>query len=325
MAVATRQAGRIQKIAITQKIENSERQMIVGQTPHGRSALVEGKFISHSMDSEFSIHAAQCLELEDSNVISMAPASIIITVLLKGELDFGYDDLSFSIDGNKEGQVAIVNLSQPASFRRRIIKDNNVTKLNLMLSHHWLKKRISGQCSLSDFMSVHKNHLQLSVNQDVKQMVEKVLLFDKVESFSEQIAIESLSFQLIEALMGQIDLHKLPLTNKPSDTVDVTSIEDIVCFIEANLSESHSAQSLATRFAMSTSNLQRKFKLQLGITLNSYIRTRRLNVAKQHLQRGLVSVTEAAYEAGYNHPANFTNAFKKEFGVPPLDIVSDTL
>lgn len=50
---------------------------------------------------------------------------------------------------------------------------------------------------------------------------------------------------------------------------------------------------------------------------DGYIRHRRLNIARQHLERGLVSITEAAYEAGYQHPSNFTNAFKKAFGVPP--------
>ena len=68
---------------------------------------------------------------------------------------------------------------------------------------------------------------------------------------------------------------------------------------------------------MSISNLQRHFKQSYNLTINGYIRHRRLNIARQHLERGLVSITEAAYETGYQHPSNFTNAFKKAFGVPP--------
>ena len=44
---------------------------------------------------------------------------------------------------------------------------------------------------------------------------------------------------------------------------------------------------------MSASNLQRKFKQELGLTVNSYIRYRRLEIAKYHLEQGLMSVTEA--------------------------------
>ncbi|KQB08598.1 hypothetical protein XV94_13605 [Vibrio metoecus] len=43
----------------------------------------------------------------------------------------------------------------------------------------------------------------------------------------------------------------------------------------------------------------------------------RLQLARQQLERGLVSITEAAYEAGYLHPSNFTAAFKKAFGISP--------
>jgi AraC-like DNA-binding protein len=35
-----------------------------------------------------------------------------------------------------------------------------------------------------------------------------------------------------------------------------------------------------------------------------------------------MSITEAAYEAGYHHPSNFTSAFKKVFGVAPHEVVN---
>ncbi|QTG98088.1 helix-turn-helix transcriptional regulator, partial [Vibrio furnissii] len=66
-----------------------------------------------------------------------------------------------------------------------------------------------------------------------------------------------------------------------------------------------------------TSNLQRRFKQQMGMTVANYVRQRRLNNARQQLERGYVTITEAAYEAGYHHPSNFTAAFKKAFGESP--------
>ena len=97
-------------------------------------------------------------------------------------------------------------------------------------------------------------------------------------------------------------------------------IEDIISYIEINLDQPLSLESIARRFSMSVSNLQRRFKQSYNLTINGYIRHRRLDIARLHLERGLVSITEAAYEAGYQHPSNFTNAFKKAFGVPPHEL-----
>ena len=88
-------------------------------------------------------------------------------------------------------------------------------------------------------------------------------------------------------------------------------------YIENNLSQPLCLEKIAQKFSMSISNLQRKFKQELGLTVKNYIRYRRLEIAKYHLEQGLISVTEASYEAGYHHPANFTHAFKKTFGHPP--------
>jgi AraC-like DNA-binding protein len=101
-------------------------------------------------------------------------------------------------------------------------------------------------------------------------------------------------------------------------------IEAVICFIEIHLDQELSLKMLAEHFSMSVSNIQRRFKQSYNMTINGYIRLRRLEIARQHLERGLVSITEAAYEAGYQHPSNFTNAFKKTFGVPPQDIAIKT-
>lgn len=95
-------------------------------------------------------------------------------------------------------------------------------------------------------------------------------------------------------------------------------------YIEANLDQALSVSHLAKFSAMSISSLQHKFKNSLGISVLSYIRRRRLNIAKQQLEAGLMSISEAAYNAGYRHPSNFTSAFKKAFGMPPQHLTLKT-
>ncbi|KOO15769.1 AraC family transcriptional regulator [Vibrio xuii] len=314
--------SRLRKIAITQKIEESERQLIVGETTQGKSALVEGRFLSHRIGNEVTIHGCQSNELQNSNVVSMAPASVIITILVDGELEFAYDDLEFYLQPNSLDRITIVNLTRPANFRRRITKGNHVTKLNIMMSNQWMLSRTNGQCKVSQFIRGHKNSIQLPLTNEFSRLVNQALNLHKTDSFNEKIALESLAIQVIETAFSYLEDTEIEPPSTTEKTTNITSVEDLICYIEANLSEPLSIRELAIKFAMSSSNMQRKFKQQVGITLNGYIRKRRLEVAKQHLERGLVSVTEAAYEAGYNHPANFTNAFKKAYGVSPLAITN---
>lgn len=74
---------------------------------------------------------------------------------------------------------------------------------------------------------------------------------------------------------------------------------------------------IAGAACVSVSTLQRLFREQMGMPVWEYVRRLRLDHARRFLERGEGSVTEAAFRAGYNSPANFATAFKRAFGVSP--------
>lgn len=74
---------------------------------------------------------------------------------------------------------------------------------------------------------------------------------------------------------------------------------------------------LAASANMSVSKLQRLFKQRYNVTVSTYVRQARLNKVYKHLSDGRVTIGEAAYQAGYRHVSNFSNAFKEVFGVTP--------
>ncbi|MEZ8824667.1 helix-turn-helix transcriptional regulator [Vibrio amylolyticus] len=318
----------VKKIALTQKIEATEKQIIVSKGEKEEAPLAEGHFVSYCFNDGFSIHGGHFNELVNSNVISTAPKSLIVTLLIEGQLKFGYDDLTFDLDTSRPHSASqpvavLVNLNKPASFHRNICKGNRVTKMNLMLQPKWIKERLGLNCNISAFLETHKNYLAIEIDEQMTALAEQIIDSKPPNTFIEKLQFETLSYslfvQLLNKLAPQLKLEETKSTlehQKTSPQAD-HRIEDVISYIESELGHPLSLESIALRFSMSISNLQRKFKQQFGLTVNSYIRYRRLEVAKQHLEQGLVSVTEAAYEAGYHHPANFTNAFKKTFGRPP--------
>lgn len=74
---------------------------------------------------------------------------------------------------------------------------------------------------------------------------------------------------------------------------------------------------LARRVGLNDFKLKRGFKSCFGTTIFGYIRDLRMEKARTMLDRGDMSVTEAAFAAGYNSLGYFAAAFKKRFGILP--------
>ena len=79
-------------------------------------------------------------------------------------------------------------------------------------------------------------------------------------------------------------------------------------------------QALASAMGMSRSLLNDKIQLSFGQSIAQFIRTYRLNVAKEMISNGTnksMNISEIAYEVGFNDPKYFTRCFTKEFNVTP--------
>ncbi|PMG45987.1 AraC family transcriptional regulator [Vibrio lentus] len=348
-----KRAALTKKVALTKKLEQTEKQIIVTQGQTKQTSLAEGKFLSYQYNDQIFVHGGRCIELVDSNIVSTAHSAILITILLEGKLTFGYDDLEFDLDASNGPQGVVVNLAKPANFRRSLIQNNKMNKINILVKPQWVEPRLSEHCTSKSFLDSHKAFYDLQINADIIQLTNRLTSQATPTNFQDKLVVETLTQQLLAQTLSQMPIQccqqctsedaNLGSSNTSSNSTlksldlnesidEVTTskgfdakIEDIISYIEINLDQPLSLESIASKFSMSISNLQRRFKQSYNLTINGYIRQRRLDIARQHLERGLVSITEAAYEAGYQHPSNFTSAFKKAFGVPPHALVKSSV
>ena len=80
---------------------------------------------------------------------------------------------------------------------------------------------------------------------------------------------------------------------------------------------------LAEDMGMSRSLLNDKIQKTLGMSTVQFIRTYRLNVAKEMICNGTnddMNISEIAYEVGFNDPKYFTKCFTKEFEATPSEL-----
>ena len=74
---------------------------------------------------------------------------------------------------------------------------------------------------------------------------------------------------------------------------------------------------LARRVGINQNKLNRGFRQLLGVTVGDYVTCCRVRRAEQLLRDGSLSVSEIAYSVGYEFPANFATAFKRNRGYSP--------
>ena len=95
-----------------------------------------------------------------------------------------------------------------------------------------------------------------------------------------------------------------------------TQVEQLLKYINRNLSENLSIDQLANRFFFSKYHMMRKFKNETGYTIHNYITSKRLLMARALISQGM-PVMKAAQASGFHDYTSFVRAYKKQFGKAP--------
>jgi transcriptional regulator GlxA family with amidase domain len=89
-------------------------------------------------------------------------------------------------------------------------------------------------------------------------------------------------------------------------------------YIEQNVSEKITIDQLASLFALSRRNLERRFKKATSNTVVEYVQRVKMEAAKMTLESTQENVNEVMYGVGYTDPKAFRSTFKKITGLSPV-------
>jgi transcriptional regulator GlxA family with amidase domain len=104
----------------------------------------------------------------------------------------------------------------------------------------------------------------------------------------------------------------------PHSTSD-NRINSLLEYLQLNLHQPHSIESLATRTAMSRRTLTRHFYKATGLTIGEWITTGRLRRSQTLLETSSLSIERVAQESGFQSAITFRQTFREKFGVSPLE------
>jgi CheY-like chemotaxis protein len=114
------------------------------------------------------------------------------------------------------------------------------------------------------------------------------------------------------------------LKNEDPTHPDEKFLNDLISILSKKFSEEDfGVQEFTREIGMSRVQLYRKLKAITGLSASDFIRSYRLNIAKEMIPKSGLNISEIAYEVGFKDPAYFTRAFKKEFGYAPSSIKND--
>lgn len=109
-------------------------------------------------------------------------------------------------------------------------------------------------------------------------------------------------------------IERLAETN-PKEAAFLTSINN--CILKNLEDERFDANALSDTMAMSRAQLLRRLKSITGNSPAYYIKNLRLERAKELLETKDVTISEVAFQTGFNSPSNFTKVFTEKYGITP--------
>ncbi|MEJ8840924.1 substrate-binding domain-containing protein [Lacibacter sp. H375] len=197
---------------------------------------------------------------------------------------------------------------------------------------------------ISDIILPGKNGLQITevLKQDIRTSHIPVILLTAKGSIEEQIegirtqadafVVKPFNLEYLEETIKNLIKNRAVLrehytSELPTETrsnsankIDRKFINQFTAIVENNIeNENFSIDDICKEIGISKKQLYRKAKALIGLNINDYILTVRLQKARFLLSSEDLSISEVAFKVGFASQAYFSTVFKSKFGVSPSE------
>lgn len=288
--------------------------------------VIEGRVSVSKLRSGLVMHASETAEVHDLSMEVTLQPCLNVFLILEGGIEgkFNGEPFRFSAlkdDGHTQPTGIAVAIAKPTKLMRQSRRGARTRKVNVQIQPQWLKdcgldKKDEAE-GISCFLKRHLARTTWRPSSRAVALAEQILNPPDLPPLVRELYLESRSIELaaeaLQALSGDL---MCPALNGGGIS-DISRARVVREYIEHNLGENLTLESISDACGIGISTLQRQFKSAYGRTVLDFVRTRRLEYARNAMETRGLSVSEAAYLVGYNNPANFATAFKRAFGISP--------
>ena len=238
-----------------------------------------------------------------------------IVILIDGDLTYYIEGKAYIL---KPWDILFVNKNE---IHKPVVNPNKYyERIVIWLNPDFMAKYAQGNNNLLKCfeVAIKNNYNLLRLNMKsidiIKNLIQDIQNCNNSNEFGSEILKESLFVQLM-VLMNRLFLN----SDKNRDIEDIQydkTIEGVLNYINSNLENDLSIDTIASEFFISKYYLMRKFKNQIGSSIHNYVVQKRLILARSLISDGL-SMSSVCSRCGFNDYSSFVRAFKKVYGVSP--------
>ena len=182
---------------------------------------------------------------------------------------------------------------------------------------------VTGRCEIilnnGNFVYVTDGDLSLTEHFAQRQYVYPRRIYEGLEPMPFAVMqMKIYSLALFSLLMEQTEIPLSQVCAYFTET-QVSIAKQVEQIITADLRQHHPAWELAARFSISETSMKNYFRGVFGQNISAYLRELRMRKASELLTGSRLSVSEVTEQVGYINQSKFAAAFKKQFGISPLE------
>ncbi|MCV6636162.1 AraC family transcriptional regulator [Candidatus Albibeggiatoa sp. nov. NOAA] len=288
---------------------------------------IEGRCSFEQLDIALDIHANDSLEKQTAHKQFTIPPSLTVALMLEGDLDATLDGQPLGMSA-RHGVTGYLWLNrQPAKLERWLRAGQRIRKVAISLPAEHFSTLIGEQeTGLTRWLTDYEpafSLLQWMPSAHAIRHAEEILAAEMTDSVFDKLSYGIAALGLLRHALAQCHSNPKEIAVPRLNTRDAKRARQIREHILDHIHDNLSVDVLANQIGMSVSTLQRLFKNAYQMTVMEFVRTRRLELARLSLLEQGITVSEAAYQAGYSSPANFSTAFQREFGYTPSACVRE--
>lgn len=221
------------------------------------------------------------------------------------------------------GAIIGSSISKTHSFK--IPKDKNIHIFSLELNRNLFEHKLASfkfdlGCELStllrDVRAINPFFYTYPFGSEEFDMIHKILHNTK-KGFIGSLYKEGITYTILsntlETYLGNTLEDKLDTLSEK----EIDQVINISKYIEDNLSDLPIIEEIASKNFISESKLQKLFNIYYSCSVHDFTRNKRLDQARNLLEKSKLTIAEIADELGIRSNSYFSKIFKERYGVTP--------
>ena len=293
----------------------------MGSALDSSATVAKGVFALRQIRPGLLVHASDARHERTVTTRLVKNPSVNFSIVLQGRWQATLGGTSLACGGAEPRAMAFV-LSEADLWQKHASRGGHARMVNVMTSPEWLESSGLDGSELSALQvgALSRRHRwqgQWEPSSRLVALASQILGRPRYAGALQQLYLESRAIDIVVESLALLTDSANGGVQYPGDHRRMRLVRER---LDDGAGHIPSLADLAREAGMSTRTLQRQFADVHGMGVLEYARRRRLDLARKLLERDGATVAQAAYRAGYAHPANFATAFRRQFGMPPSQV-----